>query len=73
MAKLSPYAKELKALMPKREYDQQALSTKELADLWGYNISTVQKMVKSRIKTGLIEQVWKRVDNRDIPAFRIKR
>lgn len=61
-------------LLPKRVVDPKALTINEIVSKTpGFGRSSVDKMIRERIKSGEAEQVWKKVGTKYVPAYRAKK
>lgn len=59
-------------MIPRKVFDQSAETVKELAgDSMSEN--STQRFAKKMVAEGKWEQVWKRVNSKPVPAYRIKR
>jgi hypothetical protein len=57
---------------PHKVCDQEALTRRELEQIWGVQQARMNNIIKSFIESGQWEAVLKRVGNRFIPAYRAK-
>lgn len=60
-------------MIPRMIVDQEAETCREMAEASGVNRDAINQICAANIKAGRWERVWKRVDGRTVPAYRVKR
>jgi hypothetical protein len=59
--------------IPLRTFDDKAMTANQVAEHMDSAISTARLFCKKKVKEGIWEQCWKRVDNRVFLAYRSKK
>jgi hypothetical protein len=60
-------------LIPEKTYDQDALTIEEIAQAKGLSTSHARHHAALWVKEGRAERVFKRVNGKTVPAYRLKR
>ena len=69
---LNPKANMLaSSLFKKKVVDEGAETTNEICEKTGMSERSVSRKINAMLKSGQLEQVWKRVKNRLVAAYRI--
>ena len=56
-----------------RIFDDKAETTTEIAAKINTGAAHVRRLIQPKIKDGSLEMVWKRIDGKPYPAYRVKR
>jgi hypothetical protein len=66
----NPYASAMFASLPAREFDDHAFTQEDIAKTAGISYSHCARLISARVESGEWEQVWKRLGNRSVRAYR---
>ena len=61
------------ALFPQKIIDESAETIQELCEKTGLYRQALNKEISRRVKSGVVEQVWKKSGRNLVPAYRIKK
>ena len=60
-------------LMPKKIVDPNSETVKDIQKNTGMGRGAVQGFVNNMVENGKFERVWKKIGNKFIPAYRVKK